>query len=199
MADDLRFDSKDRETQPDEMGYPKMGIGRYIATRIPTLKPPMHKAPNPIRLLTLLNFQQWLFFLVGFIAWTWDAFDFFTVSLTVEDLAEEFDVPNSKITWGITAVLMLRSVGSITFGESRAERNPRVLRSQCWTLPNMAYERRNANVCPIIGLAADRWGRKWPFVVNNVLFIIFELATGFCNTYHQFLGVRAYAHVPPLL
>jgi SHS family lactate transporter-like MFS transporter len=41
------------------------------------------------------------------------------------------------------------------------------------------------------GLAADRYGRKWPWIINNVLFIIFELATGFCNTYEQFLGIRA--------
>ena len=41
------------------------------------------------------------------------------------------------------------------------------------------------------GIAADRYGRKWPYIVNMVLFIIFELATGFCNTYKQFLGVRA--------
>jgi len=41
------------------------------------------------------------------------------------------------------------------------------------------------------GIAADRYGRKWPFIINNVLFIILELATGFCTTYHSFLGVRA--------
>lgn len=131
-------------------------VGRYLATRIPTLRPPMNHAPNPIKLIRLLNTQQWLFFLVAFIAWTWDAFDFFTVSLTVTDLAEEFDRPKSDITWGITLVLMLRSVGSAIFG-----------------------------------IAADRWGRKWPFVVNNVLFIVLELATGFCNTYREFLAVRA--------
>lgn len=59
----------------------------------------------------------------------------------------------------------------------------------------------------IFGLAADRYGRKWPFVVNNVLFIILELvcravpihpkyqlifqATGFTQTYNQFLACRA--------
>jgi SHS family lactate transporter-like MFS transporter len=43
----------------------------------------------------------------------------------------------------------------------------------------------------IFGIAADRFGRKWPFVVNNVLLIIFELATGFCQTYGQFLAVRS--------
>jgi SHS family lactate transporter-like MFS transporter len=68
-----------------------MSVGRYIATRIPTLKPPMEKAPNPFKLLAMLNLQQWMFFLVAFFAWSWDAFDFFTVSLTVADLAETFD------------------------------------------------------------------------------------------------------------
>jgi len=134
----------------------KMSAGRYAATRFSTLKPPMDKAPNPFKLLALLNFQQWMFFLIAFLAWTWDAFDFFTVSLTVENLADTFNKSKKDITWGITLVLMLRSVGSILFG-----------------------------------IAADRWGRRWPFIVNNVLFIILELSTGFCSTYKQFLGVRA--------
>lgn len=133
-----------------------MSAGRYLATRFSTLKPPMAKAPNPIRLLRMLNLQQWLFFLVAFLAWSWDAFDFFTVSLTVSDLAETFDKSKTDITWGITLVLMFRSVGSVIFG-----------------------------------LAADRYGRKWPFVINNILFIILELGTGFCSNYKQFLAVRA--------
>ncbi|KAJ5134262.1 hypothetical protein N7526_005627 [Penicillium atrosanguineum] len=93
-----------------------MSIGRYIATRIPTLVPPMNPAPNPFKALTLLNRQQWLFFSVAFIGWTWDAFDFFTVSLTTTQLAASFDRSVTDITWGITLVLMLRSVGAITFG-----------------------------------------------------------------------------------
>ena len=43
----------------------------------------------------------------------------------------------------------------------------------------------------IFGIASDRYGRKWPFIINLVLFIILELATGFCYTFQQFLGVRA--------
>jgi len=70
---------------------------RYIATRIPTLKPPMHKAPNPFKALALLNRQQWAFFFVAFFAWSWDAFDFFTVSLTVSDLAETFGKTNTDM------------------------------------------------------------------------------------------------------
>lgn len=62
----------------------------------------------------------------------------------------------TDITWGITLVLMLRSVGAVIFG-----------------------------------IAGDMWGRKWPFIVNNVLFIALELGTGFCQTYRQFLACRA--------
>ena len=80
----------------------EMPAGRYIATRFTTLKPPMAKAPNPIRLLRMLNFQQWMFFLVAFCGWTWDAFDFFTVSLTTTDLAETFDKSVTDITWGMS-------------------------------------------------------------------------------------------------
>ncbi|KAL5356767.1 major facilitator superfamily domain-containing protein [Aspergillus floccosus] len=140
----------------DEDETHSVGLGKYLLTRIPTLVPPMNPAPNPFKALTLLNRQQWLFFLVAFLGWSWDAFDFFTVSLTTTELAEEFDKSVTDITWGITLVLMLRSVGAITFG-----------------------------------IASDRWGRKWPFVVNNILFIVLELGTGFCNTYKQFLACRA--------
>ncbi|BAE55486.1 major facilitator superfamily domain-containing protein [Aspergillus flavus] len=141
---------------PDNDEMEHMSIGRYLWTRLPTLVPPMNPAPNPFKALALLNRQQWLFFTVAFLGWSWDAFDFFTVSLTTSQLAEAFDKSVSDITWGITLVLMLRSVGAITFG-----------------------------------IASDRWGRKWPFVINNVLFIVLELGTGFCQTYKQFLACRA--------
>ena len=93
---------------------------------------------------------------VGFLGWTWDAFDFFTVSLTVPQLAKQFGKTNADITWGISLVLMLRFVGATIFG-----------------------------------LAADAYGRKWPYVANCALFIILELGTGFTQTYAQFLGVRS--------
>lgn len=156
-----------------------MSAGKYIATRISTLKPPGQIPPNPISVLRLLNARQWQFFFIAFAGWTWyviylflslpsfflsilfyggadektlghdrDAFDFFTVSMTVSSLAREFKRTKADITWGITLVLMLRSVGAITFG-----------------------------------LAADKWGRKWPFIINNVLFIVLEMGTGFCKTF----------------
>lgn len=57
-------------------------------------------------------------------------------------LAKTFDKSKTDITWGITLVLMFRSVGSILFG-----------------------------------IAADRYGRKWPFIVNNALFVALELVS----------------------
>ena len=117
-TEDKLRDSRDESYETPEAH--NMSVGRYIATRIPTLKPPMNKAPNPFKLLALLNFQQWMFFLVGFLGWSWDAFDFFTVSLTVTQLAKQFGKSNSQITWGITLVLMFRSVGSVIFGMASA-------------------------------------------------------------------------------
>lgn len=90
------------------------------------------------------------------LGWTFDAMDFFSVSLTVTDLAKTFHRSNADITWGIGLVLMLRLAGASIFG-----------------------------------ILSDRFGRKWPFIVNNVLFIALELGTGFTQTYKQFLAVRA--------
>ncbi|CAI5708154.1 unnamed protein product [Hyaloperonospora brassicae] len=134
----------------------ELSLKAYCRTRITSLRPPMKQVANPLQVLAQLDRLQWLQFLVAFVAWTWDAFDFFTVTMTISDLAETFDKSKTDITWGITLVLMLRSVGAVTFG-----------------------------------IASDRWGRKWPFVVNNLLFIVLELATGFSQTYSQFLIIRA--------
>jgi SHS family lactate transporter-like MFS transporter len=42
----------------------KTSIGQYVATRVPTLIPPMTKVESPFKMLGLLNRQQWLFFMV---------------------------------------------------------------------------------------------------------------------------------------
>lgn len=43
----------------------------------------------------------------------------------------------------------------------------------------------------IFGLLADRFGRKWTLVANLGLICVFELGSGFVNTYSQFLAVRS--------
>jgi SHS family lactate transporter-like MFS transporter len=94
-------------------------------------------------------------FLAGFLGWTWDAFDFFTVSLNITDIAKDFGVTKAEVSWGITITLMLRSVGALIFGTM-----------------------------------SDRYGRKWPMIINLGLFVILELCTAFCHTLPQFLAVR---------
>lgn len=91
----------------------------------------------------------------GWLAWTVDGYDFFCVSLTLDSLAKQFDVPPSSITTAITLTLLFRSLGAV-----------------------------------IIGLCADRYGRKWTLVFNCLLIMVFELGSGFVNTYKQFLAVR---------
>ena len=96
--------------------YSPSQIRHYIVTRVTSLKPPRTKLGNPIRILAELDKHQWLLFSVGFLGWTWDAFDFFTVSLTITEIAADFKVSNADVSWGITVTLMLRSVGALIFG-----------------------------------------------------------------------------------
>ncbi|KXT03684.1 hypothetical protein AC578_5169 [Pseudocercospora eumusae] len=136
--------------------YSPKQILQYIPSRVTSLKPPRSTLKDPYTILRQLDRHQWALFAIGFVSWAWDAFDFFTVSLTVSEIAADFDEQPSAVTWGITITLMLRSVGAI-----------------------------------ISGSISDRYGRKWPMIVNLFLFIVFELCSGFCNTLSQFLGVRA--------
>ncbi|KAK5017950.1 hypothetical protein LTR16_002152 [Cryomyces antarcticus] len=137
--------------------YSPSQIRRYLLSRPTSLRPPRNaRAGNPIRILRQLDRHQWLMFVVGWMGWMWDAFDFFTVSLTITEIAKDFGVKNSDVSWGLTVTLMLRSVGALIFGS-----------------------------------ISDRYGRKWPMIFNLGLFIILELASGFCKTLPQFLGVRS--------
>ena len=54
---------------------------------------------NPFKILRELDSHHWLMFFAGWLGWTWDSFDFFTVSLTVTEIAKDFGVANSDVTW----------------------------------------------------------------------------------------------------
>jgi hypothetical protein len=97
---------------------------------------------NPISLLAQLSARDWLFFLVGFAAWTADAFDFHALSIQQVKLAEYYGVSKTEVSTAITLTLLLRSVGAAFFG-----------------------------------LAGDRWGRKWPMVVNMIVLGALQIAT----------------------
>ncbi|KAF8836171.1 MFS general substrate transporter [Paxillus ammoniavirescens] len=63
-----------------------------------------------------LTFIQWAQFWSGWLAWTCDAFDFFSVSLTVSLLSKQFNRSTTAITTAITLTLLFRSAGAIIFG-----------------------------------------------------------------------------------
>jgi len=95
-------------------------------------------------------------FFSGLLAWTCDALDFFTVTLSVTSLGTEFGMGASTITSAITVTLLCRSIGAVIFG-----------------------------------IISDRYGRKWPLVCNLILVGIFELGSGFVQTFPQFLVLRS--------
>lgn len=96
--------------------YFRAGILSMFLTRDELDQYTWNDVLNPFAAAKELNGRQWNFFLVGLAGWTWDAFDFFLVSLNVASIAEDFNESVTSITWGITLVLMLRSVGAVIFG-----------------------------------------------------------------------------------
>lgn len=146
----------------DPPDFSSKAIATYFKTRLTELLPTKaymtanRDLLNPMPGLREISSRQWLFFLCGFLGWTWDAFDFFTISLNVSTLAKQLHRETTDITWGITLVLMLRTVGALIFG-----------------------------------YFGDRYGTKWPFVVNLVLMAIIQLGVSFIQTFRQFLAVRA--------
>ncbi|KAK0521493.1 hypothetical protein OC835_006868 [Tilletia horrida] len=73
---------------------------------------------NPFKLAAMLTPMQGLFFFSGWLAWTVDAWDFFSVSLSVGRLTEYFDFGTNthKVTTSITLTLLFRSLGAVIFG-----------------------------------------------------------------------------------
>ncbi|RSL77928.1 hypothetical protein CEP51_008653 [Fusarium floridanum] len=71
---------------------------------------------NPISLMAQLSLRDWIFFIVGFCAWTADAFDFHALSIQTVKLADYYNTSKTDITTAITLTLLLRSVGAAFFG-----------------------------------------------------------------------------------
>ncbi|CEP62922.1 monocarboxylate/H+ symporter LALA0_S06e07008g [Lachancea lanzarotensis] len=99
-------------------------VKKYLKTRLTTLFPTKtelkdnyRKYPlNPFPALACMNAQQTQFFVVGLLAWTWDALDFFAVSLNMSGIAKDLDKPIKDVTHAITLVLLLRVIGAVIFG-----------------------------------------------------------------------------------
>src|SRR5918912_2623819 len=54
--------------------------------------------------------------LAGFLGWTLDAFDFFILTLVIDDIAKSFGRPRPHIAFALTVTLAMRPVGAIVFG-----------------------------------------------------------------------------------
>lgn len=143
--------------------FTKASMAKYIHTRFSELVPSKEYVAanrdllNPLPGLREIPGRQWLLILCAFMGWTWDAFDFFTISLNVDVLSTQLDKSVTDITWAITLVLMLRTVGALVFG-----------------------------------YFGDRYGTKWPFVVNLAMMAAIQIGCSFITTFEQFLGVRAF-------
>ncbi|KAL0961273.1 hypothetical protein HGRIS_006235 [Hohenbuehelia grisea] len=109
-----------------------------------------------LTVLAGLTWIQWAHFFSGWLSWTCDAIDFFTVSLSVSSLQKEFNKPTHDITTAITLTLLFRSVGAVLFG-----------------------------------VASDRFGRKWPLVLNLLIIAVLQLGAGFVHTFREFLALRS--------
>jgi MFS transporter, SHS family, lactate transporter len=54
--------------------------------------------------------------LAGFLGWTLDAFDFFILTLIIDDVARAFGRTRPDIAFALTATLAMRPIGAIVFG-----------------------------------------------------------------------------------
>jgi len=54
--------------------------------------------------------------LAGFLGWTLDAFDFFILTLIIDDVATAFGKSRPDIAFALTVTLAMRPLGAIVFG-----------------------------------------------------------------------------------
>src|SRR3979490_2853103 len=54
--------------------------------------------------------------LAGFLGWTLDAFDFFILTLVIDDIAKSFGRTRPDIAFTLTVALAMRPLGALIFG-----------------------------------------------------------------------------------
>lgn len=114
----------DHELFNEKPDFSAASIKHYFGTRLSTLfdlplyhtEEKWYQVINPIPGLKEMTLSDWNFYFMGFSAWALDSMDFFCVSVAATEIAATLGVSVSDITWGVTLVLMLRSVGAVIFG-----------------------------------------------------------------------------------
>ena len=66
--------------------------------------------------LRALTTDQRNAFTAAFLGWTLDAFDFFLMVFVLKDIAREFNVTKTTVTFAITLTLACRPIGALLFG-----------------------------------------------------------------------------------
>ncbi|KAG5422330.1 JEN1 [Candida metapsilosis] len=123
-SDEIVADSEHNDlfNEKPDLSWPS--IKHYFSTRIPNMldlplyhtEKKWYQVVNPIPGLKEMTALDWNFYGLGFLAWSLDSMDFFCVSVSASEIAATLKVSVTDITWGVTLVLMLRSVGAIIFG-----------------------------------------------------------------------------------
>ncbi|EKM51726.1 uncharacterized protein PHACADRAFT_127559 [Phanerochaete carnosa HHB-10118-sp] len=88
---------------------------RFLTSLVPRREQRAEGRPL-LQVLRSLTWVQWGHFWSGWLAWTCDAVDFFSVSLSVSNLQNQFDKGTNTITTAITLTLLFRSAGAVIFG-----------------------------------------------------------------------------------
>src|SRR4051812_50103288 len=63
--------------------------------------------------------------LAGFLGWTLDAFDFFILTLVIDDIAASFGRKRPDIAFALTVTLAMRPIGAVVFGIMADRLRPR--------------------------------------------------------------------------
>jgi MFS transporter, SHS family, lactate transporter len=72
--------------------------------------------PAPITMTKADRANQRNAVLAGFLGWTFDAFDFFVLTLVIDDVARSFGRSRPEIALALTLALAMRPVGAVIFG-----------------------------------------------------------------------------------
>ena len=124
ISDSVDHDREEEELFNKGPDLSFKSISHYFATRFSTLIDlPIHhtnkrwyEVVNPLPGLREMTLSDWNFYFLGYFSWVLDSLDFFAVSVSAPEIAATLNVNVTQITWGMTLVLMLRSVGAVIFG-----------------------------------------------------------------------------------
>ena len=128
------------------------------------------------------------------LAWTCDALDFFSVSLSVTSLQTQFGKSSSSIVIGSFLFARYRALLTITISIDDCYHTHFTFPfSRCRGYRFTEFDSSHYSFISqvIFGVLSDRYGRKWPLVYNLILVAILELGAGFVQTFSQFLALRS--------